>query len=138
MRLSMDRKLIGRCGKFCGECLIYVAAHGDDPQTVVELAREMGVEPEKIACEGCQGPADACYSAGCRILACLDERGYRYCAQCAEINDCTKYAQKNVEFGGRPKIYSTQLKVWGEERWLRFHLGEGSSGGEGTGEGGSG
>jgi hypothetical protein len=34
LRLPMDRKLIGRCGKFCGECRIYVAAHGDDPQAV--------------------------------------------------------------------------------------------------------
>ncbi len=120
----MDRKLIGRCGKFCGECFIYVVGHGDDPQAVVKLAREMGVEPERIRCEGCQGPAEACHNAQCKIVACLDGRGYRYCAQCAEINDCTKYAQNNVEFGGRPKIYSTQLRAWGEERWLRFHLGD--------------
>jgi hypothetical protein len=120
----MDRKLIGRCGKFCGECRIYIATHADDRQVVVELAREMGVEAESINCTGCQGPAGTCYNAQCKIIACLDGRGYRYCAQCAEINDCTKYAQNNVDFGGRPKIYSTQLKAWGEERWLRFHLGD--------------
>ncbi|MEE9456855.1 MAG: DUF3795 domain-containing protein [bacterium] len=120
----MDRKLIGRCGKFCGECRIYIAAHADDPQAVAELAREMGVEPERINCAGCQGPAGTCYNAQCKIAVCLDERGYRYCAQCAEINDCTKYAQNNIEFGGRPKIYSDQLKAWGEERWLRFHVGD--------------
>jgi hypothetical protein len=124
----MDRKLVGRCGKFCGECRIYIAAHADDPQTVTELAREMGVEPERINCTGCQGPAETCYNAQCKIAVCLDERGYRYCAQCAEINDCTKYAQNNVEFDGRPKIYSNQLKAWGEERWLRFHLGDAGEG----------
>jgi hypothetical protein len=124
----MDRKLIGRCGKFCGECRIYIAAHADDSQTVAELAREMSVEPERINCAGCQGPAGTCYNTQCKIAVCLDERGYRYCAQCAEINDCTKYAQNNIEFGGRPKIYSDQLKAWGEERWLRFHLGDAGEG----------
>jgi hypothetical protein len=124
VRLPMDRKLIGRCGKFCGECRIYVVAHGGDARAVAELARELGVDPERIKCEGCQGPRENCFAAACKIVACLDERGYRYCAQCAEINDCTKYAQNNIEFGGRPKIYSNQLKAWGEERWLRFHLGD--------------
>ena len=124
----MDRKLIGRCGKFCGECRIYITAHADDPHAVAELAREMGVEPERINCTGCQSPAGTCYNAQCKIAVCLDERGYRYCAQCAEINDCTKYAQNNIEFGGRPKIYSDQLKAWGEERWLRFHLGDAGEG----------
>jgi hypothetical protein len=129
----MDRKLIGRCGKYCGECRIYVAFHSDDAMAVKVLAAEMGVGPDEIQCEGCQGPADACYNAACKIIKCLDERGYRYCAQCAEINDCTKYAQINVEAGGRPKIYSSQLRAWGEERWMRFHLGEGD---EEEGEGG--
>ena len=129
MRLDMDRTLIGRCGKFCGECRVYVAAHGGDREAVAELARELGVKPKQIACEGCQGPEGSCFDAECTIVACLDERGYRYCAQCAEINDCTKYAQVNGEAGGRPKIYSTQLRAWGEERWLRFHLGD-----EGTNE----
>jgi hypothetical protein len=127
----MDRKLIGRCGKFCGECRVYIAAHAADPQAVAELAREMGVDPERISCNGCQGPSKTCYNAQCKIVACLDGRGYRYCAQCAEINDCTKYAENNIEFGGRPKIYSNQLKAWGEERWLRFHLGDADEGADG-------
>lgn len=124
MRLDMDRTLIGRCGKFCGECRVYVAAHGGDQDAVAELARELGVKTKQVACEGCQAPEGSCFNPECVIVACLDERGYRYCAQCAEINDCTKYAQVNAEAGGRPKIYSTQLRAWGEERWLRFHLGD--------------
>jgi hypothetical protein len=43
LRLDMDRTLIGRCGKFCGECRVYVAAHGGDREAVAELARELGV-----------------------------------------------------------------------------------------------
>lgn len=112
----MDRKMIGRCGKFCGECQFYVGVAGEGA----------GASGETATCGGCQGPAEACCNVECKVVACLDERGYRYCAQCAEINDCTKYAQVNAEHGGRPKIFSTQLKAWGEDRWLRFHLGDGA------------
>lgn len=136
MRSDMDRTLIGRCGKFCGECSIYLAAHGGEREAVAALAAELGVKPERISCEGCQGPAESCFNAECGLIACLDERGYRYCAQCAEINDCTKYASVNAKAGGRPKIYSTQLRAWGEERWVRFHLGDAGEEGEAGREGG--
>ncbi len=119
----MDRKLIGKCGKFCGVCRIYVAAHGGGPEARAELAAELDVDAARIACEGCQGLTPSCYGYGCKIIACLEERGYRYCVQCAEINDCTKFARVNVEFGGQPKIQSSQLRAWGEERWLKYYEG---------------
>jgi len=118
----MDRKLIGRCGKFCGECRLYLVAHNGDAAARAELARELGIETARLRCEGCQGPAEACFNVGCKAVACLNEKGLRYCVQCAEINDCTKYARLNAEAGGKPKVYATQLKSWGEERWLKYHL----------------
>lgn len=117
----MDRKLIGRCGKFCGECEIYMASQGTrDP---AEVATALGVPAEKVVCAGCQALTPACYAYGCKIISCLEERGYRYCIQCADINDCTKYARLNAEYGGRPRIYASQLRAWGEERWLRYRSG---------------
>ncbi len=119
----MDRKLIGRCGKFCGECRVYAASHGGTAADREALARELGVDAARVACEGCQGLTDKCYAAECKIVACLEEHGYNYCVECAEINDCTKYARLNAEAGGKPRINSSQLRAWGEERWLKYHLG---------------
>ncbi len=116
----MDRKLIGRCGKFCGECRIYLASHGDE-ELRRRIAAELGVDSAAVACEGCQGPAETCFHRECKIVQCLTDLGLAYCAQCAEINDCTKYSRVNVDAGGKPKIYSVQLKQWGEERWLAYH-----------------
>ena len=124
----MDRSLIGRCGKYCGECRVYVVSHGAEADRAA-LARELGVDVGRLACEGCQGPAEKCFAAGCKIAACLEDHGYAYCVACAEINDCTKYARLNAEAGGKPRINSSQLRAWGEERWLKYHLG-----GEGTEE----
>jgi len=119
----MDRTLIGRCGKYCGECRIYLAARGDAAARE-QLAHELGVAPEKISCAGCQGLTPSCYAFGCNIVACLEEHAYRYCAQCPDINDCTKYARLNAEHGGRPRIYASQLRTWGEERWLKYRQGD--------------
>jgi len=127
----MDRKLIGRCGKYCGGCRIYAVSHGGDAAAREALAHELDVAAARLACEGCQGPAESCHNRECKVAACLADRQLRYCAQCAEINDCTKYARVNAEAGGRPKIYATQLKMWGEERWLKYH----QEGGEKPGEG---
>lgn len=117
----MERNQIGRCGKYCGECRIFVACHGGGAAAAA-LARELGIDPASLKCEGCQGAREACYNAACKIVVCLDEKGLRYCAQCAEINDCTKYARLNAETGGKPRLNSNQLKSWGEERWLKYHL----------------
>jgi len=126
----MDKKLMGRCGKFCGECRVYVVSHGGDAAARAALAKELGVEPGRVQCEGCQGLTASCYGSGCKLAACLEDHAYRYCAQCAEINDCTKYARMNAESGGKPRIYAAQLRMWGEERWLKYHLGLDDEGGK--------
>jgi len=116
----VDRKLIGRCGKYCGECRIYSASHGDE-ELRREVAAELGIAAAAVTCEGCQGPPGSRFARECKIALCLDDQGLSYCAQCAGINDCTKYARVNTDAGGKPKLYSTQLKQWGEERWLSYH-----------------
>jgi len=117
----MDRKLIGSCGKFCGECEIWLAATGQG-KSVAEVAQSLGVDPEKVRCGGCQGPDEERFPRDCRIIPCVVERHYRYCAQCKEINDCSKYAAVNAASHGKARLYSSQLRAWGEERWIRFRL----------------
>jgi len=73
--------LQGRCGRFCGECEIYLAYSTDDKKTLARIAREYFEEtgkkaaPEKMKCLGCKGQTTSCWSSGCEIRKCAEERG---------------------------------------------------------------
>ncbi len=130
----MDKKLIGRCGLYCGECEIRTADESADEKYVAELAKKLDVVPEKIRCEGCLSLTEECRGYGCEIIACLESRDLKHCVQCAEIDDCTKFATMNTRHGGSVRINVRQIRSWGFERWLQYK--EGGRPEEDTEEGG--
>lgn len=51
--MMVNRNLVGRCGLYCGACIIYRA--GKDSERLRRIiAEQKNCEPEDIRCEGCQ------------------------------------------------------------------------------------
>jgi hypothetical protein len=50
-------------------------------------------------------------------MLCLEERGYRYCDECADIEECDKFGGINERYGGL--VWSmARLREVGEDQWL--------------------
>lgn len=78
------RKLVGKCGIYCGSCPIYRAHHDGDEKTTFELAFSLRCTLDQIRCEGC-GSADRFeISKGCIYRKCANGRGLEACAMCNE------------------------------------------------------
>jgi hypothetical protein len=86
------KALIGRCGLYCGACVIY-RAERDDPELRKRIAKNVDCPPEKVRCRGCGALTPDCWGYECRIVICLNERQYRYCYECLEYEDksCEKF-----------------------------------------------
>lgn len=92
----VNRNLVGRCGLYCGACIVY-RAYKDSAELRESVAREHGGSPEDVMCEGCQTVAldgwdmDQKWGKNCSFVACLDERGLDFCYQCGVYQDCEKF-----------------------------------------------
>ena len=49
----MNKNLVGRCGLYCGACIIY-RAYKDSDQLRQKIAEREKCKPQEIQCEGCQ------------------------------------------------------------------------------------
>lgn len=112
--------LIGRCGLYCGACIIYGVSHRTEEvfgQRLSKMAERFGCRTDQVACEGCQQLTDTCWGTDCELLKCLNARGHRYCDECAEIDDCDKFAELDGRYGGL-KDSMARLRESGTEGWL--------------------
>jgi len=87
-----DSALVGKCGLYCGACCIY-RAERDDARWREKLAEAFKCELEKIACQGCGALTPESWGYDCDLVACLREKGYDYCFECADYDarSCEKY-----------------------------------------------
>ena len=51
--ILVNRNFVGRCGLYCGACLVY-RAYKDSEQLRHKIAEEEKCESDEIRCEGCQ------------------------------------------------------------------------------------
>ena len=80
-----DRKLVAKCGLYCGVCGVYFA-HRDNNQKFKErLTAVYGCSIEDLACEGCGSDVRAAFCMDCHFRACNEERGYEGCFQCDDF-----------------------------------------------------
>lgn len=92
----MNKKLIGRCGLYCGICEIYRACK-DSKKLQEELAKKYNCSPEEVRCEGCQAldiygwSGDKEWGTNCKILKCLNAKKSRSCYECAEFDSCERF-----------------------------------------------
>jgi len=80
MRL-VNKNLVGRCGLYCGACVIY-RAHKDSKQLQRKIAEQEKCKPEQIRCEGCQTASTNGWDEkgeewgkNCKIFKCLEAKG---------------------------------------------------------------
>jgi len=92
--MEADFSLVGRCGLYCGACAIY-RAQRDDPERRTRLAKRFNCLEEEVCCEGCGALTETCWGSGCKLVLCLNERGYRYCYECPQYgaDTCEKFAR---------------------------------------------
>jgi len=126
--------LVGRCGLYCGACIIY-RAYRDSVELRRRIADREGCKPEEIRCEGCQKALtegwdveDQPWGKNCRIMRCLEARGLRFCYECDTYPKCNRFleiadsSQKRGEnlVENLRRIQSGQVEEWLEEeagRW---------------------
>ncbi|MCK4247085.1 MAG: DUF3795 domain-containing protein, partial [Methanomicrobia archaeon] len=53
MVTMINENLVGRCGLYCGACIIY-RAYKDSEELRRIIAKDNNCKPEEIRCEGCQ------------------------------------------------------------------------------------
>ena len=86
--------LVGRCGLYCGACGIY-RAYKDGGVYRQRLAENFKCPPENVRCEGCHALTSNCWGNACAIVQCLNEKGMRFCFECADYDNqqCEQFQQ---------------------------------------------
>lgn len=121
--------LVGRCGVYCGSCMIY-RAYKDSEKLKRLIAERAKCKPEDIQCEGCQtvlangwDVQDQQWGKNCKIVKCLEAKGLKFCYECDIFPNCKKFQEiykselrhgenliENVEL-----IKAGKVKEWLEE-----------------------
>ncbi|UCE67643.1 MAG: DUF3795 domain-containing protein [Candidatus Zixiibacteriota bacterium] len=123
---TIYRALQGSCGRFCGECDIYIAYSTSDDKALSRLAgkhsKETGreISPGKLKCVGCKGQSSGCWCSGCEIRACAEDMGLEFCYQCQKYpcDPLSKLFEKYPEAQGNLKTIS---KI-GPDAWVASML----------------
>jgi len=124
--MEMDRtshNLVGRCGLYCGACMIYNCSHdlayGEKRS---QLAARYNIPPEKVTCQGCMALTGECWGNDCKIVACLRGKDLGMCIQCEELlkscptwqSICKDYEE---QYGGLLSAME-RVKAGGTDDWL--------------------
>ena len=96
-------EILTRCGYRCDLCLAYkenIRGPADQRKISDGWSSYYGfrIPPEEIRCDGCLTPDvkhPRLVDAGCRVRACVLERGFAHCAGCGEYA-CDKLASRFV------------------------------------------
>jgi len=118
-----ETDLVGRCGLYCGACNIY-RAYKDDGEHLNKLAEHFRCPPEKVRCEGCEALTVDCWGNDCKIVQCLNVKGFNFCYECPQFDDksCEKYedlAERYLEDNVDVRANMTRIKSGEVAAWLR-------------------
>jgi len=122
----MNKKdLVGRCGLYCGACVIY-RAERDDQEWRKRLAERFKCPPEKVRCNGCGALSPECWGFDCKLVKCLNHKGYQFCYQCPayERRSCEefeKFSKSYLEEDGVDlRRNLSTIKQGKIEEWVRY------------------
>jgi hypothetical protein len=93
----VNKNLIGRCGLYCGVCEIY-RAYKDSQELRGKIAKKHNCLPEEVRCEGCQALSvygwsyEKEWGSNCKILKCLNAKGFSFCYECPQYDTCQLHA----------------------------------------------
>lgn len=121
----INTNLLSKCGIYCGACYVY-RAHKDGGGFLDSLSEKLEVFKDEIRCGGCTGPAENLWRGcrKCRLLPCLEEKGYRFCFECPEFekSSCDKYENLSrfcLERGEDIRASMMRIKSGEAHAWLR-------------------
>jgi predicted RNA-binding Zn-ribbon protein involved in translation (DUF1610 family) len=79
-------RLAAICGLYCGACSLYRAWHDADTEAIERMAKDRGVTPEDLRCDGCRSDVLSYWCRDCGFKRCLARRtdGVRLCYECAD------------------------------------------------------
>ena len=139
VKVPVNKNLVGRCGLYCGACIIY-RAYKDADQLRQKIAEREKCRPQEIQCEGCQtvltnGWNSNEWGKNCRIVKCLEARGLDFCYECDTYPNCKKFreiADSCVRHGENlmenlSKIESGKIEEWledEEKKWRCLKCGK--------------
>jgi len=91
----VSKNLVGRCGIYCGSCIIY-GAYKDSEQLRKRVAERENCKPEDVRCEGCQtvltnGWESKEWGKNCKIVNCLEAKGLEFCFECDVYPKCERF-----------------------------------------------
>lgn len=113
-----DPKLFSPCGTYCGICPYLLAYKKNDERLKEKLAKNIGIKPEQIICEGCNSDKSFFFCQVCKIRECVNQKGFQSCAECDDYpcENIEKFPYK--EFLKRERWDVNYRKQYGEEQWF--------------------
>ena len=119
-----NSNLLSRCGIYCGACYVYLA-YKEGGGFLDSISEKLMVPKDEIRCEGCTGPTESLWQnwRECRLLPCLEERGYEFCFECPEFEEasCDKYEGLSrfcLERGEDIRASMRRIGNGGADAWL--------------------
>lgn len=119
-----NANLAGRCGLYCGSCIIYRAERDSQPLRE-EIARENGCEPEDVHCNGCQSvlidgwDSDDVWGKNCEIVRCLESKKMRSCHKCGvKCHSFQGWYEHMLKYGENLKQNLKRINDGDPDAWL--------------------
>jgi hypothetical protein len=115
--------LVGRCGIYCGSCSLY-RAYKDRGEYLQQVSETLKMPLERIRCEGCHALTPNCAGNECKIVRCLDSKGFEYCFECSEYEQhlCQKHeelAKQCADCNVDVRTNLERIKAGEVEAWLK-------------------
>lgn len=119
----MDYKqMTAPCGLDCFNCGVYLA--GKDEALRANIAKRLGVPPEKVACKGCRNENGTIALIGmtepCKVYKCISKKGMDFCFECPDFpcDNLHPYADMALQRPHNTKVFNLCLiKKMGVEAW---------------------
>jgi hypothetical protein len=123
--VMVNRNLVGRCGIYCGSCIIH-RAYKDSEQLRKRVAERENCKPEDVRCEGCQtvltnGWENKEWGKNCKIVNCLEDKGLEFCYECDIYPNCKEFralADHSLKYGESLAENLEKIKAGEVEEWL--------------------
>lgn len=118
-----EGNLIGKCGLYCGACVIY-RAERDNQEWRGKIADSYKCDIEQVRCNGCGDLSSECWGNECKIVLCTRAKGVNYCSECQEyISDsCNKFkdlCNDYLEAGVNLRDNLVHIQEGRAEEWLQ-------------------
>jgi hypothetical protein len=114
-----SKQFAAACGLFCPGCSLYIATT-EDPERLKRIAGMFGIPEEEAKCLGCRSEVRGPYCRTCHMLACADEKGLEFCAECPEY-PCEELKEFQAAMPHRADLFENgaRIREIGFESWSR-------------------